>query len=105
MTYSAHFKCVDSTGIKGFGDNKYTSEAWDIPIDDAEKLVGGNVYFHTTKNDKSYFGGVVTKYEVMGIDAAHSKRIKIFLTATKEAKGIDWNGKEHIMAWYSGLVE
>lgn len=105
MTHSAHFKCVDSNGIKGLGDNQYSSEAWDIPIEDAEKLVGGNVYFHTTKNDKSYFGGVVTKYEVMEIDAAHTKRIKIYLNATKEAKEQAWNGKDHGMAWYSGTIE
>lgn len=105
MTYSAHFKCVDSAGIKGFGDHQYSSEAWDIPIEDVEKLVGGNVYFHTTKNDKSYFGGVVTRYEIMKIDAAHSKRIKIYLTATKEAKGVVWSGKEHVMAWYSGVID
>ena len=105
MTYSAHFICVNATGIKGFGDNQYSSEAWDISIEDAEKLTGGNVYFHAAKNDKSYFGGVLTKYEVIEIDASHSKRIKIYLTATKEAKGVPWSGKDHGMAWYSGVVE
>lgn len=105
MKYSAHFICLNATGIKGLGDNHYTSEAWDIPVDDAEKILNGNVYFHTTKNEKSYFGGVVTKYEVIEIDASHSKRIKIFLTSNKEAKGIAWDGKGHGMAWYSGLVK
>ena len=81
-----------------------TSEAWDISLEDADKLVGGHVYFHTTKNDKSYFGGVVTKYEVMEIDARRTKRIKIYLTATIEAKGQVWNGKDHGMAWYSGII-
>lgn len=105
MNYSAHFKCVDGMGIKGLGDHQYSSEAWDITKEEAEKLVGGNIYFHTTKNDKSYFGGVVTRYEVIDIDAAHAKRIKIYLTATKEAKGVAWGGKDHGMAWFSGIIE
>jgi len=98
MHYIAHFKCIDRLGIKGLGNNKYSSEAWDISEEDARRLVGGKIYFHTTKSEKSYFGGHVDSFEVLTTENAHERRIKLYLTAEIECKGVEWQGKDHIMS-------
>ena len=105
MLRVAHFKCLNRLGIKGLGNNKYSSEAWDISDEDARQLVGGKVYFHTTKTEKSYFGGKVDSFEVLATDNAHERRIKLYLTAELDCKGVEWQGKDHMMSWYSGIIE
>ncbi len=64
-----HLKCEsEGIGLKGLSkveDEKhaYTSCCWDIPRDTAKSLEGGWIYFHTTKNEPSKFGGVITSWE------------------------------------------
>ena len=88
------------------GPNQYTSEAWDFSPDEAEALVGGLIYFHQSKGEKSYFGGEVTAFEVLyREDLAHQQRIKFTLTSRAECRNHPWRGSDHLMAWTSGLIE
>jgi hypothetical protein len=104
---SAHFICKSGKGLSIVtkGSVIYRSRAWDIPVDDADRLVNGYIYFHETKAAPSYFGGKVTSYEIIEIDKAHSKRIEFTITADMQAKGASWEGRSDDMAWYSGVIE
>lgn len=92
--------------IKIDGANQYTSEAWDFDPEKAASLVGGEILFHRTKADKSFFGGKITAYEEINReDLAREERIKFTFTATLEAKNQPWRGTDHTMAWTSGIIE
>lgn len=99
-----HFICRNFDGIeKSEAMPRYTSKAWVVSEDVAEKIVGANVYFHETKGEPSYFGGLIDKIERLA--APDDDRVIIHLTATKEGRGVRWTGADHDMAWTSGLVE
>lgn len=102
---SAHFKCMDGRGIKVKGMPIFTSEAWDIPSEDARKLLGGEIYFHETKGKPSYFGGIVKAFRIISTEKAHSKRVVFEIEATSQAKNRPWVGISHINAHYSGVIE
>ena len=102
---SAHFICKSGFGIKSNGGREYTSEAWDLSEAEALSLIGGTIFFHESKNDRSYFGGTVMKFESIKSNAVHENRIKFYLTPSIEAKGQSWNGKTHSMAWFSGIIK
>ncbi len=101
---SAHFICKDRLGIKGLGGGMYSSEAWDIQSSDADKLVGGRIFFHEKKTLPSYFGGIVLSYEEIETGNAHTKRILFKLETDKAGKGVPWAGRDDVMAWYSGVI-
>ena len=95
-------KGIDKIG----GDHQYTSEAWDFSPEQAESLIGGEILFHQTKAEKSFFGGTITGYEEINRDdLARQERIKFTFTATLEAKNQPWRGHDHSMAWTSGIIE
>lgn len=88
------------------GPNQFTSEAWDFSPEDAAALVGGLIYFHLTKGEKSYFGGEVTAFEEIDRpDLAHPERIKFTFTSTREARNQPWRGSDYSMAWTSGIID
>jgi len=104
---SAHIICRNREGVgKASGQDEYTSGSWTLSAAEANALVGGRLYLHETKAEPSYFGGTV-------LDWAPSKResgakedgITFRLLADQEAKGVAWQGADHAMAWFSGLVE
>lgn len=43
--------------------NTFESVSWRIGDATAINLIGGNIYLHKKKKEKSYFGGVITKAE------------------------------------------
>lgn len=101
----AHFICRKSAGIRLVKMPDYTSEAWDIAESDAQALVGGMIYFHETKEQPSYFGGRVTGYRLSEAHALDGKRPRVIFefTALHEARKQAWSGKDHSMAYYSGV--
>lgn len=101
----AHLKCVNGLGIKVKQMPLFTSEAWDISSEDAEKLLGGIIYFHDTKRKPSYFGGIVRGYQIIDTNNAHSERVVFTIEATREAKGKPWSGRNHTYAHYSGVMD
>ena len=83
----------------------YASGKWDIKIDDALKLVGGNLYLHETKGNKSDFGGKILEVQEASLPhKAREQRVEFIFQATLEHKGQVWRGASHTMAWNSGIL-
>lgn len=92
--------------IKIAGDNQYTSEAWDFSIEQAESLIGGNIFFHKAKAERSYFGGKITAFEeIIREDLARKDRIKFTITSTLEARNQAWRGKDYNIAWTGDIID
>lgn len=81
----------------------YQSCCWLISDEDATNLLGGWVYFHETKADPSGFGGVILGFAPGHDDLAHRKII--MFRHDRRARGQQWRGADHSMAYSSGLVE
>jgi len=45
-------------------DNVWESGWWSIDESEAEKLVGGEIYFHKKQQEPSFYGGIITGYRV-----------------------------------------
>ena len=43
-------------------DNLWESHAWVLTKDNADKLVGAEIYFHKAQDKPSHFGGVIQSY-------------------------------------------
>ncbi len=107
----AHFICrksEDGSGrlhLEKQDDGTWTSGLWLVPVEDAEKLMGGIVYLHDTKKTTSGFGGKVLGYEVRP-DPAGGKhnRITFRLAAFQGMRGVKWRGRSDVYAHYSGIV-
>lgn len=101
-----HLKCEDRLNLKCIKMPMFESGFWDIPEEDAAAVVGGMLFLHQTKNELSYIGGRITEYRLESRpELAHSRRIVFVFEALKEGKGAQWQGADHVMAWYSGVVE
>jgi hypothetical protein len=87
------------------GKDQYISEAWDFSNEDAESLIGGTIFFHTAKSEKSFFGGTISAFEELyRDDLVRKERIRFTLTSTLESKNQPWRGMDHSMAWTSGII-
>lgn len=86
--------------------NVYYSGFWDIPLDEAECLVGGMLYLHEVKAKPSRFGGRVLAVEqVEKPEFARSKRVVFKVQALLEGKNVKWRGADHGMASYGGIID
>lgn len=83
----------------------YRSAAWDFDLATAEKLIGGQIYFHQEKGQASHYGGDVVSVGAVQTDNAHEERIVFTFRATKEGRGVAWSGASHAMAWTSGILD
>lgn len=45
-------------------DNLWESGSWGVEHSQAEKLVGGEIYFHKKRQEPSFYGGTITGYWV-----------------------------------------
>jgi hypothetical protein len=101
---SIHFVCHSGLNLHVVKHPVYESGVWDVEKD-AAKLVGGMMYLHEKKADKSYFGGRIESYRVVETDNARSRRVIFTVTSMREGKDVGWRGTAHGMAWTSGVVE
>ena len=106
MAVRAHLICKHGALVEAIKPREaaYSSGDWDISEEDARRLVHGTLYFHQAKATRSYFGGTVTGYEMVETENKKSLRVRFFLTATQEAKGVPWQGRDDDMAWFSGVI-
>ena len=103
---SIHFKCEDRLNLHRVSDDgEYESGNWDVTAADAEKLVGGMIYLHNTKSERSYFGGRIKSARCVVTDDAHPVRFIFRFKPLSEARDVRWNGAKHNMAWTSGVVD
>lgn len=91
--------CVDKV------EHIYVSGKWDLDLEAAKILIGGDLYLHETKNDRSGFGGKIIEVRPAILETkARDQRIEFVFKATKEHKGKAWKGANHAMAWNSGIL-
>jgi hypothetical protein len=84
----------------------FSSGNWDLSVADAEALVGGWLYLHTAKSEKSYFGGPITGFEQIQVPGvARNNRIVLKFHPAVAGKNAPWRSKDSSKAWTGGLVE
>lgn len=59
------------------------------------------LYLHQKKSERSYFGGRISVAREIVTGHAHAVRY----VPLPEAKGVEWKGENHSMAWTGGLVD
>jgi hypothetical protein len=106
-TASAHFLCRIVDGkprhLRAVSFPVFESGMWDIKEDEAKALVGGMIYLHDTKAEPSYFGGVVTGYRPAD-GAEYEGRWVFTVASTPSGKKAAWEGKDHAMSHFSGIL-
>ena len=107
-----HLICrkLDTGGLDGITtvdakNHIYRSGAWDFDPAEAERLVGGQIYFHQEKKQASHYGGDVLSVETVQTDNAREERVVFTFRATKEGRGVAWSGANHGMAWTSSILD
>jgi hypothetical protein len=66
---------------------EYDSYAWYVNKDTAEKLVGGNIYFHKAQKQPSFFGGKITSYRVLE-EGADAGRVVFRFQVSKDCRDV-----------------
>ena len=102
-----HFLCRNRQNLRCVdpATKTYDSGDWDISGEQAAQLVGGTIYLHNAKGERSYFGGKVTEFRVTETGTARSKRIIFTLLSEDTRKGAPWpSGTSHPRAFTSGLI-
>jgi hypothetical protein len=101
-----HFICRDRLGLRKGEPGVWDSGDWDLAEEDAARLVGGMIYLHQTKGERSYFGGCISGYQCVEVpDVDHERRVVFRFNFDPAARGVAWRGSKHAMAWTSGIVE
>jgi hypothetical protein len=69
-------------------DKKWESGWWNIGENDAKNLVGSKIYFHKTRLESSFFGGIITEYRIEQSDL-HQGRIVFTFQYDAECRNVD----------------
>lgn len=100
--------------------NRYMSCCWDFDIEEMKQLIGGMIYFHKTKTEKSYLGGKVLNVHPITMDKDYdgpyyqpkledidkrSERMMFEFEITLDGREVGWRGKDHVMSYFGGIVE
>lgn len=101
---SIHFICRDWLNLKRISDDVWESGDWNVSEADAETLIGGMIYLHERKRTRSYFGGEILSYRIVYTDNARPERIVFRFRVVPDARGEQWAGASHAMAWTSGVL-
>jgi hypothetical protein len=95
----------------------YVSCCWDLDFAECQTLIGGMIYLHNSKGEKSFMGGVVKEVEQIDLNIggpyyqptsdvrpARTLRVQIKFESTHEGRNVKWQGMDHSMAWTSGII-
>ncbi|UTH43679.1 hypothetical protein [Loktanella salsilacus] len=74
---------------------------WQFTLQEAQSLIGGKVYLHETKAKPSTIGGTVLDVE----PSLEESRVVFIFTSEIGGKSKKWSGKDHGMAWTSGIID
>ena len=98
--------------------NSYISCCWDFKLEEAKTLIGGMIFFHDTKSEKSKFGGRVIDAQAIKLDEEtefhkvdpndkdkKQSRVMFKFEITPEGREQSWRGKDHSMSWTSGIID
>jgi len=80
----AHLKeTVQKSGI-------WESGNWIVTADEAQRLIGGTLYLHETKGERSYFGGRITGFRPIVTDDKIKDRTIFTFEFFQQAKNVSW---------------
>jgi hypothetical protein len=100
-----HLLCRDRLNLtRGGQPDTWESGFWDVSPADASTLVGGMLYLHQSKGDRSYFGGRISSFREVDTDHVKKARIVFAFTFDAKARGASWQGAKHGIAVKSGVV-
>jgi hypothetical protein len=98
--------------------NIYISCCWDFKLEEAKTLIGGMIFFHDTKSDRSKLGGNVVDVQSVKLDEEtefhkvdpedenkRQSRVMFKFEITPEGREQRWRGKDHAMSWTSGIID
>ena len=98
--------------------NIYISCCWDFKLEEAKTLIGGMIFFHDTKSDRSKLGGHVVDVQSVKLDeetefhkadpedtSKRQTRVMFKFEITPEGREQRWRGKDHAMSWTSGIID
>jgi len=68
-------------------NDEYESGWWQVDETKAQKLVGGDIYFHKTRGEPSYYGGRILDYRV-DEEEIHRGMIIFKLKYSKDCRNI-----------------
>jgi len=74
---------------------------WKFDMEEAQSLVGGKIFLHETKAEKSIIGGTVFSAE----PSPEEGRVIFTFESDSEGKNKKWSGPDHAMAWTSGIID
>lgn len=84
----------------------FFSGYWDIPLADAQSLIGGMLYLHETKAKASRFGGQVIAVDLVKKEEfARAQRTVFKVRSLQEGRGVRWRGADHAMASYGRIID
>jgi len=111
---------IHSKGMTKVKDetNRYISCCWDFKLEEAKTLIGGMIFFHDTKSERSKLGGNVVDVQAVRLDeetefhkvdpddtSKKQKRVMFKFEITPEGREQIWRGKDHSMSWTSGIID
>ena len=100
--------------------NKYMSCCWDFDIEEMKDLIGGMIFFHKSKTEKSYLGGKVLNVHPIKMDKDYdgpyyqpkledidkrSDRMMFEFEITLDGREVGWRGKDYMMSYMGGIVD
>jgi hypothetical protein len=98
--------------------NRYISCCWDFKLEEAKGLIGGMIFFHDTKSERSKLGGNVVDVQPVRLDeetefhkvdpedtSKRQTRVMFKFEITSEGREQRWRGKDHSMSWTSGIID
>ena len=98
--------------------NSYISCCWDFKLEEAKTLIGGMIFFHDTKSERSKLGGNVLDVQAVRLDEEtefhkvnpedqnkKQSRVMFKFEITPEGREQRWRGKDHSMSWTSGIID
>ena len=98
--------------------NLYISCCWDFKLEEAKTLIGGMIFFHDTKSERSKLGGNVldvqpvrldeeTEFHKINLEDQNKKQSRVMFKfeITPEGREQRWRGKDHSMSWTSGILD
>lgn len=98
--------------------NLYISCCWDFKLEEAKTLIGGMIFFHDTKSERSKLGGNILDVQAVRLDEEtefhkvnpedqnkKQSRVMFKFEITPEGREQIWRGKDHSMSWTSGIID
>ena len=111
---------IHSKGMTKVKDetNLYISCCWDFKLEEAKTLIGGMIFFHDTKSERSKLGGNVLDVQPVRLDeetefhkvdpddiSKRQTRVMFKFEIIPEGREQRWRGKDHSMSWTSGIID